>query len=520
MSEADGKIFGPTAAGPPEENARKQQPWTWDRFTLKRPRSRSRGRVAPGSDPEKFDRLARALILAAGLSLAAADVARTWAADDQSRYAPRTPVAVALSGILHNPATVGGDGDIARFYRAHAYQPLWVRRSAIRPEAGELVGLLAHSDRDNLDPERYGVPGLMGAIRDAESRQPAALAHADLMLSRAYATYATDLRTAAPAARVAFTDPAFATPSPAAALEAAAAARSLSQHLADMQRINPIYDALRQQLLELRAGGGASILADESLILANLERARALPASLARRYVLVDTAASTLWLYEDGRISDTMQVVVGKLGEPTPTMAGLIRYAVFHPYWNVPPDLARERFAPGVVRQGVGYLQTQHLEALSDWSDSAHVIDPRLIDWVAVADGRQTVHLRQTPGPDNMMGAVKFIWANPFGVYLHDTPNKAAFRSDQRMLSAGCVRVEDAQRLSRWLFGGAVSPPESGPPEQKVDLPAPIPVYITYLTVAPTPTGLVFQRDIYNRDPALLAALGRRGDRRIVVARR
>jgi murein L,D-transpeptidase YcbB/YkuD len=62
-----------------------------------------------------------------------------------------------------------------------------------------------------------------------------------------------------------------------------------------------------------------------NLLRLNLERARALPAQLGRRYVLVDTAAARLWMYEDGEAVDSMRVAVGKPSEPTPMMAAMIR---------------------------------------------------------------------------------------------------------------------------------------------------------------------------------------------------
>lgn len=236
----------------------------------------------------------------------------------------------------------------------------------------------------------------------------------------------------------------------------------------------------------------------ERLILANIERARAIPA-VQGRYVLVDTASARLWMIEDGRVRDTMRVVVGKRDMPTPEMAGLIRYAALNPYWNLPPDLIRKR-ARNAAARGVRAIREENLQVLSDWSDRARPLDPRRVNWASVAAGRTLVNLRQLPGAQNMMGRVKFMLPNDLGVYLHDTPHRDLFARTDRRESSGCVRLEDAQRLGRWLFGGEM-PRANGTPEQNVDLPTPIPVYITYLTVLPTGDGLVFQRDAYRRDP-------------------
>lgn len=101
---------------------------------------------------------------------------------------------------------------------------------------------------------------------------------------------------------------------------------------------------------------------------------------------------------------------------------------------------------------------------------------------------------------------MKFMFPNDLGIYLHDTPDKALFKEDPRRFSSGCVRVEDAARLAEWLFGKPLEV-TSDAPEQHVPLPMPIPVYITYLTAAPTETGIAFREDAYERDAAQLAQL-------------
>jgi murein L,D-transpeptidase YcbB/YkuD len=266
--------------------------------------------------------------------------------------------------------------------------------------------------------------------------------------------------------------------------------------------MNPIYEALRSALAEEHDPGAAALLR------VNLERARALPVSLGDRYIVVNPAAQLLWLYEGGARVLEMPVIVGKVSEPTPEMIGLIRYADLNPYWNLPPDLARE-VARRVAARGSGVLAEQHLEALSGWETDAATLAPEAVDWRAVANGAQTVRLRQLPGADNMMGKMKFMLPNPLGVYLHDTPMKGLFAGARRTESAGCVRLLDAPELGRRLFGRDLVAAEGAGPEQRVDLPTPVPVYIVYLTAEPTPSGAIaFRPDIYSRDPPLAARTG------------
>ena len=198
------------------------------------------------------------------------------------------------------------------------------------------------------------------------------------------------------------------------------------------------------------------------------------------RYVLVDAASARLFMVEDGEIRDSMRVIVGKPTAQTPTLASKIHYATVNPYWNVPADLARKLIAPNVLEHGTAYLRERHYQVLESFAADAGVISPDDVDWQAVADGRAKVRVRQLPGPANSMGQVKFGFPNNDGIYLHDTPRKELFEADQRNISNGCVRLEDAPRLARWLLG---RDPEatSSAPEQHLLLPRAVPIFITYL---------------------------------------
>ncbi|HEV2044584.1 MAG TPA: L,D-transpeptidase family protein, partial [Sphingomicrobium sp.] len=225
------------------------------------------------------------------------------------------------------------------------------------------------------------------------------------------------------------------------------------------------------------------------------------------KYVIVNASAAQLSMYEDGRLVDSMRVVVGKPGNPTPMMAALIRFTSLNPYWNVPADLAAERVAPHVVKEGQAYLEAKDYQLLSSWEDDAHVISPDTVDWVAVAEGRTQVRLRQLPGPANAMGKMKFMFPNAQGIYLHDTPEKNLLGEEARMFSGGCVRLEDAPRLAEWLYDGNAPTTTSALPEQRVDLPTPVPVFLTYLTAIPSGGSVAYLPDVYDRDRAALAAL-------------
>lgn len=209
-----------------------------------------------------------------------------------------------------------------------------------------------------------------------------------------------------------------------------------------------------------------------------LPRASQIP--MRGRYVLVDAASARLFMIEDGRVHDSMRVIVGKPAAATPELNSNLHYATLNPYWNVPTDLAQTIIAPRVVKQGVSYLRERGYQIVSGFAASAQVLPAESVDWEAVADGRAKVHVRQLPGPANSIGQIKFGLADSKGIFLHDTPNKDLFAEAERNLSNGCVRLEDASRFARWLIGHdpALS---STAPEQHVRLPRSVPIAITYL---------------------------------------
>jgi murein L,D-transpeptidase YcbB/YkuD len=243
----------------------------------------------------------------------------------------------------------------------------------------------------------------------------------------------------------------------------------------------------------------------EQLIIINMERAKRLPAPEEQaKYAVVDAGDARLSLWENGRKVDEMKVVVGKAETATPMMAAYIKYASVNPYWNVPPELVRNLIGPRIVAQGVSYLTDREYQVLTSYGDDAQVLDPHTVDWQGVVDGRVDVKLRRLPSPANSMGMMKFMLPNYFGIYLHDSPEKDHFTKNELWISNGCVRVEDYKRFANWLFDGYVPRGKNPKVEEEVDLPKPVPVYMTYLTVQPTASGVEFLPDHYGRDAHLM----------------
>ncbi|MBA3527675.1 MAG: L,D-transpeptidase family protein [Sphingomonas sp.] len=399
-------------------------------------------------------------------------------------------------------SSMGAAYEVAGFYAARQQRPLWLSKGQLTPAAHQLLRLLDSASVDRLDRSRYVTSGLTRALHSAATGDPRAARRAEQLLSQSFVAYARDLR-AAPSAGMTYVDPSLRplAPPPLALLSDAAGARSLTDYVENMRWMNPLYAPLRRAL----ATNNHSTPRERSLLAVNLERARSLP-SAKGRFVLVNAAAQKLFMYENGQPVDSMRVVVGKPKYATPMLTALIRFASLNPYWNVPPDLAAERIAPGVVKEGMRHLTSRGYQVLSNWEEDATVIDPSTVDWKAVAAGRLEVRVRQLPGAGNAMGQMKFMFPNEFGVYLHDTPERKLLSEASRLYSGGCVRLEDAPRLARWLFGRSLEA-TSDQPELPVPLPSMVPVAITYLTAVPSGSSIVYFDDIYGRDAQRMAQL-------------
>lgn len=389
------------------------------------------------------------------------------------------------------------EGELRTFY-AYASKPLWIAPDgSLDPAAAALLELVQTAEYDGIDPATLNAPQLAEAIHTAEAqRTPASLEAAELLLSRTLAAYVAALRRPSESGMIYEHDalrPEL--PSTYLTLDQAAKAVSLQEYVSGMAWMHPLYAPLRRALLS--EGGGSA--AARQLAVTNLERIRQIPAQPRERHVLVDAASARLWMYEGNRPVDSMRVVVGKPDSQTPSIAGWIRHAIANPYWNVPSDLVRKTIAPGALRGGAAYLKARGYEVLSGWEEDAELLDPKSVDWRAVQRGELDLRVRQRPGASNAMGEMKFEFPNPFGIYLHDTPDKDLLTEEARYFSNGCIRLEDAERLARWLLGGTAAEVSAGP-EQKIDLARPVPIYVAYLTAHADGGRIALGRDPYGRD--------------------
>jgi L,D-transpeptidase YcbB len=217
----------------------------------------------------------------------------------------------------------------------------------------------------------------------------------------------------------------------------------------------------------------------------NLDRWRWLPNHLGDRYVLVNVAGFELEVVEDGRVIESMNVVVGEQSTETPIFSDSIRFVVVNPYWNVPDGIMERKIAPAMA------------------------LDPNYLDKhdMEVFEGR----VRQRPGPQNSLGRYKFIFPNDLDIYLHDTPDGHLFARSERAFSSGCVRIERPRDFARMLLRlQSDHDPDSldgilaSGSEKWIKLDRPLPVFLLYFTAWAQDDGSVrFHHDVYGRSEAM-----------------
>jgi murein L,D-transpeptidase YcbB/YkuD len=246
-------------------------------------------------------------------------------------------------------------------------------------------------------------------------------------------------------------------------------------------------------------------------IIANMERWRWMPEELGDFYVRVNIPNFNLDIYRDDVVVHTTRIVVGKSTNQTPIFSDEIEHVIVNPVWNVPSSIAIKEMLPEI--------QANPVSALAGYTVYANIngrfqaVNPYMIDWRRVDMSK--IQIKQPPGERNALGSIKFMFPNPFAVYLHDTPAKSLFKNDYRAESHGCMRVMDPWGFADALLANMPGVTTAslkklvGGPERQVNLPQHIRVHITYFTAWVDADGkLEVRGDVYGHDARIAQLLG------------
>lgn len=166
------------------------------------------------------------------------------------------------------------------------------------------------------------------------------------------------------------------------------------------------------------------------------------------KIILVNLPSAKLRVWENGKAVLNMKVIVGKPATPSGTMTALVNQVVINPYWNVPRSIMVREMLPS-IQKDIDYLDRNHLE-VRDLNYKK--LNPFKINWYDVDTVNFPFFIRQSTGCDNSLGIIKLDFDNPYGIYLHDTPQKDLFALNNRYFSHGCMRMEKPIEMAKYLL--------------------------------------------------------------------
>ena len=242
----------------------------------------------------------------------------------------------------------------------------------------------------------------------------------------------------------------------------------------------------------------------------NMERWRWMPRKLGKRYLMVNMTGFELYIMDNDSTVLAMPVIIGKAYRSTPSFSGLISTMEYNPYWTIPTNMTVKDFIPRQMNDP-SFFAKKSIKLYRGWGKNAREIDPQTVSWKQLDKDHFPYWLRQDPGPKNSLGRVKFLFSNPYEIYLHGTPDKHLFDRVVRAFSSGCIRVKDPVQLAAYLLNDGSQQKEEEilaniylDSNQKVNLPIAVPIYLVYWSAWVGQDGSMnFRHDIYGRDKRL-----------------
>lgn len=242
----------------------------------------------------------------------------------------------------------------------------------------------------------------------------------------------------------------------------------------------------------------------------NMERLRWYPDSLPKTLIRINLPAFDLVMTDNQREVFRTRIIIGTPKHFSPVFQSQLDVLVFNPCWTIPQSIATKKLLPK-IQKDASYLKTQNMFLAID--EVPIVTDS--IDFSVFSPSNFPYKIYQNSGPGNALGIVKFLFNNPYQIYLHDTPQKQLFNADNRAFSHGCIRVKNPLVLAQQLLEIQEAPYPakeyylSKKYPVKVPLKSTIPIYIQYLTASTSQTSTLvnFFNDVYGLDLRVLVDL-------------
>ena len=237
--------------------------------------------------------------------------------------------------------------------------------------------------------------------------------------------------------------------------------------------------------------------------------------TLGDKYIWVNQPDFTAQIIDEGQVIFQTRTVIGKdvPDQRSPEFSDMMEHMVINPSWSVPRSITTKEYLP-LLQSNRNAVS--HLDVIDQ---SGRVVPRGAVNFAAYSARTFPFALRQAPSDGNALGKVKFMFPNPYNIYLHDTPSKSLFDNEVRAYSHGCIRLGDPFDFAYALLSMQSDDPKgefaahlvSGR-ETTVPLETPLPVHLVYFTAWPNAKGTVgYRRDVYGRDGRIFQALTEAG---------
>ena len=404
------------------------------------------------------------------------------------------------------------------FYDNRNFKPLWLENNKPTEKAKSMLDVINSARRYGLLPQDYHARELMQNVDLGDVKS---MLRMELLLTDAFLSMAKDLKNGRLTRQPDFAPDSLKVTNLSDSIAILSVKEVVEAH-------EPATIGYRNLKLALNNILDTAAAHDQSLLLSgithdsnevhrkvrtievNLERWRTESASIEGTFAWVNIPAYMFYVVEDDNVVLESRVIVGKRSNETPRFSSNIECFTVFPYRYVPRKISVQEYLPALKRDTT-FLTRNNFDVLDR---NGKVQDPSTIDWKKLTAKNFPYTLRQREGKENSLGVLKFVFDNPYAVFVHDTNAKRLFNNKMRALSHGCIRLEKAYEFAHYLIDGRSKITKEMldkylKTEKKatINLTPSVPIHIRYYTCEVKDGKLLVYDDVYKLDRELIAKL-------------